>query len=217
MKSLILILILATAHCINSLHATEYNLQELADNESLTLFNRECRTNPDKQPEAVLLNAQPEDGVAWIKRARFSEGTIELEIQGANRPGRSFVGLAFHGENNQTYQAVYLRPFNFKNPERAQHSLQYISSPNYHWRTLRTQSPGKYESAIKPAPQPESWVKLKLLIENGILRVHVNDTTTPQLVVELIDSQMAGQVDLWVGNNSDGAFRNLKIEEKPIH
>lgn len=208
---LILISVLAA---VPHLAASEYNLQELAETDGLALFNRSCQTDADTQPGIVYLNAEANDGLAWINDARFSEGTIEIEIKGANRPGRSFVGLAFNGQDNHHYEAIYLRPFNFKNPDREQHSLQYISSPVHHWKSLRTQHPGKYESAITPAPDPESWVKLTIVIKGNSLEVFINDSDTPELSVDRIGKHSTGKIGLWLGNRSDGEFRNLKLNEE---
>ena len=39
----------------------------------------------------------------------------------------------------------------------------------------------------------------------------MNDQTKPALNVELLDDRQTGKLRLWVGNGSDGWFRNLKI------
>lgn len=192
--------------------ATEYNVQKLADNNGLEMHNRATETAPEQFPSSVYLTMAQNDGVAWIKGATFSEGTIELEIKGENRPGQSFVGFAFHGQDNNTYDAVYLRPFNFQNADRKDHSLQYISLPKYEWRTLRNAHPGKYESSLSPAPKPTDWVHVKLEIKKSHLGVYINKSDTPELTVDLINERLSGKVGLWVGNGSDGQFRNLKID-----
>jgi hypothetical protein len=166
-----------------------------------------------ESPQELFLTAAPSDGLAWIEGAEFSEGTIELEIKGKNEPGQSFVGIAFHGKDNRSFDAVYLRPFNFQNPEpeRRSHSIQYIAMPDYDWNKLRTGHPGKYEFAIVPPPDPGSWVKLKLVIKGKNVAAFVNGSEKPALTVELLNDQNKGKLALWVGNGSDGWFRNLKI------
>jgi len=79
------------------------------------------------------------------------------------------------------------------------------------WAKLRKDHPGKYESSIAPAPAPEDWVKLKLVLEGKQLRVHVNGLKKPTLEVELLNSRLGGKVGLWVGNNSEGGFQNLRV------
>ena len=40
---------------------------------------------------------------------------------------------------------------------------------------------------------------------------HVNGSDVPALTVELLNERLKGKVGLWVGNGSDGWFRNLKV------
>jgi hypothetical protein len=193
--------------------ADDYNLGELAKANKIELFNRDLQQPKADAPEAIFLNATPNDGVAWVKGVEFSEGTIEVEIKGENEQGRSFVGITFHGQDNRAFDAVYLRPFNFQSPEqeRRSHSIQYISMPQYDWKKLRDSHPGKYEFAITPAPDPDSWVKLKLVIKGKTVAAFVNGSDKPALNVELLSDRPRGKVGLWVGNGSEGGFRNLKI------
>jgi hypothetical protein len=193
--------------------AADYNLGELAKAHKIELFNRDLQQSKADSPEAIFLSAAPGDGVAWVKGVEFSEGTIEVEIKGKNEQGRSFVGIAFHGQDNRAFDAVYLRPFNFQSPEqdRRSHSIQYVSMPDYDWSKLRGGHPGKYEFATTPAPDPDSWVKLKLVIKGKNVNAFVNGSDRPALNVELLSDRSRGKVGLWVGNGSDGGFRNLKI------
>src|SRR5438034_11004663 len=193
--------------------AADHNLTELAKANKIEVFNRAIDQTKANSPQAVFLNAAPDDGLAWITGVEFSEGTIELEIKGKNQPGRSFVGIAFHGQDNRVFDAVYLRPFNFQasEPERRSHAIQYVSMPEHDWSELRKNHPGKYEFAITPAPNPDSWVKLKLVVKGKNVTAFVNDSDVPALKVELLKDRHKGKVGLWVGNGSDGWFRNLKI------
>ena len=151
--------------------------------------------------------------MAWVTGLEFSEGTVEVEIKGKNEQGRSFVGIAFHGQDNRAFDAVYLRPFNFKAGEEARrsHSIQYVSMPEYDWNKLRNSHPGKYEFPIAPAPDPDSWVKLKLVIKEKNVAAYVNGSDTAALNVELLNDRAKGKLGLWVGNGSDGWFKNLKV------
>ena len=193
--------------------AADHNLGELAKANKIEMFNRTLdQTKADSQ-QTVFLNTAPDDGLAWIAGVELSEGTIELEIQGKNQPGQSFLGIAFHGQDNRAFDAVYLRPFNFQaaEQERRSHSIQYISMPEHDWSELRNSHPGKYEFAITPAPDPDSWVKLKLVVTGKNVAAFVNGSDVPALTVELLNDRIKGKVGLWVGNGSDGGFRNLKV------
>ena len=193
--------------------AADHNLGELAKANRIEVFNRKLDQTKADSPQAVFLNAAPNDGLAWITGVELSEGTIELEIKGKNEQGRSFVGIAFHGQDNRVFDAVYLRPFNFQaaEPERRSHSIQYVSMPGHDWSELRKSHPGKYEFAITPAPDPDSWVKLKLVVKSKKVAAFVNGADAPALTVELLNDRLKGKVGLWVGNGSDGWFRNLKV------
>ena len=46
------------------------------------------------------------------------------------------------------------------------------------------------------------------------LRVFINRASEPVLVVDRISAVEKGWIGLWVGNNSDGAFANLKVSPK---
>ncbi len=193
--------------------AADYNLGALAKSDKIELFNRKLNPTTSGAPEVLCLNSGDNYGVAWVDGVEFSKGTIELEIKGRNLPGQSFVGIAFHGEDNKTFDAVYLRPFNFQAAEasRRGHSIQYISLPGHDWSDLREQYPGKYESALSPAPRPESWVKVKLVVQGKSVSAFVNGAAKSALKIDLLDYRHNGRLGLWVGNGSDGCFRNLKV------
>ncbi len=165
--------------------AADYNLGELAKANKIEVFKRTLDQTKADSPQAVFLSAAPDDGLAWITGVELSEGTIELEIKGKNEQGRSFVGIAFHGQDNRVFDAVYLRPFNFeaREQERRSHAIQYISMPEYDWSKLRKNHPGKYESAVTPAPDPDSWVKLKLVVKGKNVAAFVNGSDKPALAV----------------------------------
>ena len=63
---------------------------------------------------------------------------VITDIRGKDVMQQSFVGVAFHGVNNETLDAVYFRPFNFRSddPVRKVHAVQYISHPNYPWHRI---------------------------------------------------------------------------------
>jgi len=211
MKTIVLLMLALLVTTLSP--AADFNLGELAGAKKLELFNRTLDPTKAGSPEAIFLNAASEDGLAWVTGIEFSEGTIEVEVKGKNEQGRSFVGVAFHGKDNRRFDAVYLRPFNFRagEEERRSHSIQYISMPEYDWSKLRNTHPGKYEFAITPAPDPDSWVKLKVVIQGKNVTAFTNGSETPMLKVELLSDHHQGKVGLWVGNGSDGWFRNLKI------
>jgi hypothetical protein len=175
--------------------------------------NRQMQPLLDGSRRGLTLDAKPGDGVAWWPDATFSDGTIELDLKGKNVPQQSFVGVAFHGVDEKTFDAIYFRPFNFKaaNPDGRSHAVQYVSHPTYTWDKLRAEHPGQYEGAIPPAPDPDTWFHARIVVAYPQVRVFVNDAPAPVLEVKQISDRKAGWVGVWVGNNSDGAFANLAI------
>src|ERR1700720_2159899 len=69
--------------------------------------------SPGTITRSVHLNEAENLGIAWIAGQEFTYGVIELDVKGKDAFQQSFVGVAFHGLNDTTYEAVYFRPFNF--------------------------------------------------------------------------------------------------------
>jgi hypothetical protein len=153
-------------------------------------------------------------GIAWINRETFIYGTIEFDIKGRDLAQRSFVGFCFHGLNDTTYEAIYFRPFNFQStdPTRKTHAVQYIAAPLYDWPKLREQFPNKYEQPISPAPGPNDWFHVRIVVDASRISVFVNANANPSLVVEPLVPMRGNHIGYWVGNGSDGDWKNLMIK-----
>ena len=182
------------------------DLSTIKKSDSWVLHNRKMTID-----EAVHLNGQQFDGLLYNKDLIFKNGKIDLDIKGKDEPGRSFVGLAFHGLNDSTFDAIYFRPFNFKNPDRNGHSVQYISHPEYPWYRLRQDTPEKYENPVDPVPDPNDWFHATIIVDYPAVTVYVNNAEQPSLVIEQISKREEGWIGFWVGNGSEGWFKNLII------
>jgi hypothetical protein len=189
------------------------DLSTVANTSKWGIHNREVRLVEDQGRKAVALNAKPRDGVVWLKDYSFSQGVIECDIRGKDIVGQSFVGIAFHGVDEETFDAIYFRPFNFHQEQAARrsHSVQYISHPVYTWSKLRKDHPGKYENPLSDPPDADAWFHARIVLEGRIVKVFVNDDKEPCLSVEKIGKQKDGWLGFWVGNGSEGLFANLKI------
>ncbi len=143
----------------------------------------------------------------------FSQGTVEFDVRGRDLLQQSFVGLAFHGQDDKTYEAVYFRPFNFRatDPVRRVHAVQYVALPGHPWQKLRTEHPDHYEAALSPAPDPDDWFHVRVEVAGGQVSIFVNGAASPALSVERLGPWTGGRLGLWVGNNSGGDFANLTI------
>ena len=175
--------------------------------EQWTSFNREATFDQD----VIHLNANEKDGMLWLNDAVFKNGTIELDIRGKDVRGKSFVGIVFHGHDDETFDAIYFRAFNFQSPERKTHAVQYISMPDYDWSVLRKAFPDKYENSVEPVPNPNDWFHAKIVVKYPSVKVYVNGSDSPSLEIEQLSERKQGKFGLWVGNGSEGYFRNLKI------
>ena len=153
------------------------------------------------------------DGLAWLPDVQFSNGAIEFDARGRDVFQRSFLGVAFHGTDAETFDAVYFRPFNFRatDPARRNHAVQYIAHPSYTWQKLRAERPEEFENPIDPPPDPNEWFHVRIVVASPRVAVFVNDATTPCLEVEQLSDRKTGWVGFWAGNGSGGQFANLRI------
>ena len=185
------------------------DLSKISDSNLWTLHNRDLIPGNE-----VHLNANQGDGLLWSNDLVFEDGNIDLDIKGKNERGRSFVGIAFHGLNDSTYDVIYFRPFNFEDPSRNGHSVQYISHPEYTWYKLREEHPEKYENAVLPAPDPNGWFHATIIIKYPVVKVYVDNAKEPSLTINQLSSRKKGWIGFWVGNGSEGYFKNLEISKK---
>lgn len=159
-------------------------------------------------------------GLVWMEGLDFANGVIEAEIAGALAPGagveaRGFVGISFRvQEDLKTYDAFYLRPTNGRadDQERRNHSVQYISLPEWPWSRLRKETPGKYEAYVDLVPG--AWTKIKIEVRGEQARLYVHDNGQPTLIVNDVKSGSNGHggVALWLEPGTVAHFRNLTVE-----
>lgn len=191
-------------------------LSDLKTNGNCTVFNRSMSSLKDGSRSGVSLDEREGNGLVWLHDVSFGSGNIEVDIRGKNKQGQSFVGIAFHGDDDNTYDAIYFRPFNFQSPDpaRKSHSVQYISMPRHDWSDLRQQFPGKYENQLTESVNPDEWFHARIEVEGATVSVFVNGASAPSLVIEKLNSRRTGRVGLWVGNGSAGDFANLEMNVK---
>ena len=159
------------------------------------------------------------ESLAIIKGTDFNNGTIEVEVAGmpnaaAGVNARGFIGLAFHVEKSDpvAYDCFYLRPTNGRADDqlRRNHSVQYMSHPEFPFNILRRETPGVYESYADLAPG--EWMKMKIEVDGEKARLYVNDAEQPCLIVnDLKRAGKGGAIALWMEQSTDGRFRNLVV------
>ena len=161
----------------------------------------------------VHVSAAPGPGVVWIEGSDFGDGAIEVDVRGRDVMQQSFVGVAFHRKDDQTYEAVYVRPFNFQaaDPTAHKHAVQYMQVPEFDWPVLRAKFPEEFERSVHPSIKPTEWVPLRIAVNRDRVQVSVGLVANATMEVRKLGGLDRGMVGLWVGNNSDGDFANLRI------
>lgn len=154
-----------------------------------------------------------------LKDTDFRNGIIEIELAGEAVPGvgpaaRGFVGVAFriNSENPDEYECLYLRPLNGRAEHQIQrnHSVQYISHPDYPWWRLREETPGFYESYVDLIPG--EWTKVRIEVSGQSAKLYVNGAEQPTLVInDLKRGDVRGGIGLWLHSSTIAHYRNLVI------
>jgi beta-lactamase class D len=166
---------------------------------------------------ANLINVE-EDKLAILDNVIFDDGEIEVWVAGDRRQdafeqARGFVGIAFRiSQDRSKFEAIYLRPTNGRAEDqlRRNHSIQYISFPEYPWHQLRAKNPGKYESYADMAPG--EWIKYRLVVKGTKAHLYLNDSEQPSLIVnDLKLGQTPGSVGLWIGPGTRAYFSGLTV------
>lgn len=176
--------------------------------------NRAFRIAKDETKESFIqVRGRPDAGVVWLKDILFETGIIEFDVRGKDLFQESFVGIAFHGTDDSTYQALYFRPFNFraKDPVRRKHAVQYIALPDNDWPYLREEFPNIYEAPMPAEVDPNDWFSVKITVTKDTITTYVNAGKIHVLSIKPLHKVSAGKIGFWTGNESDGDFANLKV------
>lgn len=196
-----------------SQNAVVPDLHQLVKAKGVEVYNRKLTLITEGNRSGIRLSKDLGEGVAWLKGIDFSNGIIEFDVKGEDVKQHSFVGIAFHGRNDSTFDAIYFRPFQFREQDEILKSraVQYISLPVHTWRKLREKSPGKYEHAISPVPDPNGWFHVRIVIKNSTVTTYINGNKEPSLVVEKVTAVKSGSLGFYVADTSGGDFANISI------
>ncbi len=190
-----------------------FNLPDLQEKLQLQTVNRKVKIVKEEHVNFIQLSENKKEGLVWLPIKQFGNGTIEIQMRGKDVLQKSFIGIAFHGINDSTYDAVYCRPFNFfaKDSVRKIHAIQYISQPQYTWKKLREERNGIFEKSIMSPPNPNGWFTLKLVLEGKMVKAYINNAKGPSLKVEKLSAITKGKVGIFIGDDSGGDFKSIKI------
>lgn len=176
-----------------------------------------------RRVEGLPIDQQQLETFAVIDGTDFIDGVIELEVAGEPAPGssggaRGFVGIAFRLQQDfTTYDAFYLRPTNGRADDqlRRNHSVQYISHPQWPWERLRKETPGVYESYVDLVPGV--WTRMRIEVRGTKARLYVHGQVQPTLIIDDVKSGASGRgaIALWIGPGTVAHFRNLRVSRVP--
>lgn len=171
-----------------------------------------------------VVEAQPsvdEDKIAILADSDMTNGTISGYLSGglrqeAGAQARGFVGIAFHiNEEVSSFEAIYLRPTNARAEDqlRRNHSVQYISYPDFPWHRLRKESPARYETYADMVPG--QWIHYRLDVEGETARLYLDRSEQPVLIVnDLKLGGRGGRVGLWVGPGTEAHFSGITVDAR---
>ena len=173
----------------------------------------------EDQRNAAGAVGSTDEQFAVIDGLTFGDGTIEVELAGAPdtsvfKDARGFVGVAFRMQPDlRSYDAFYLRPTNGRADDqvRRNHSVQYISHPEWTWFRLRKETPEKYESYVDLVPN--QWTQVKIDVKGTQGRLYVHGQAQPTLIVNDLKTgpTAKGGVALWLDVGTQAHFRNLTV------
>jgi hypothetical protein len=191
---------------------------------ALEVVNGETEITTYRGRKAVHLLPQPGhetgDGamLAILKGTDFRDGAIDVDVAGAPRPGaepgmKGFIGIAFRVQpQGSALELIYLRPSNGRAPDQLtrNHSVQYVSDPDFGWERLRKETPGMYESYVDL--EPGAWTKIRVEVSGKTARLYVNGARQPCLIVnDLKRGESHGPIALWAHETTAAYFSNLTI------
>lgn len=196
---------------------TRIILADLVKQGEEPVHNRTLSVTQDKGDPYISLSQGKGEVIFWLPLKNFRNGSITVEMRGKNVPQQSFIGLAFGGQNDSTFEAVYCRPFNFLSSDsvRRGHSIQYIAHPRYTWMMLREQYNGQFENEIRNPPDPDDWFQMRIEINDNSVTAFINHSKDPSLQIKRLTLHREGKIGLFVANNSGSDFRFVTIDNKP--
>lgn len=155
-----------------------------------------------------------------LDNVRFKDGAIDVDVAGAPAKGapedaRGFIGVVFHVQTEARFEIIYLRPTNSHADDqlRRNHTTQYSSEPDWPWDRLRKESPGVYESWVDM--EAGKWTHMRIEVHGTDASLYVNRGSNPCLIVHGLKlGDVEGGVGLWMGQDTEGYFKDLQITKQ---
>ena len=170
---------------------------------------------------APELKGKDGDMMALLEGPDFQDGTIQLDVAGAPRPGappdsRGFIGVSVRtGPHGEWAEVFYLRPSNGRANDqlRRNHAVQYVSHPDYPWYRFREESPGVYESYADM--EPGVWTTMRIEVAGATARLYLQGASQPCLIVnDLKHGDRPGRIALWAHVTTEAYFSPITVTRR---
>ena len=210
-------LIMSAIPLLTAQKAEEFPLSSL---EGLEAHHLQAKSIRYRGHSAVHLFASPGtkgEPIVILANSDFENGTVELDLAGAppadaSESARGSVGIAFHVQSPTRFECFYLRMTNARADDqvRRNHTLQYISVPDFPFERTRAEEPALYESYADL--EAGVWTRLRIVVSGVQAKLYINGADQPSLVVnDLKLGRVRGKLALWSGRDADGYFSNLRV------
>ena len=162
----------------------------------------------------------PGGPLVLLDGVRFKDGAIDVDVAGAPAKGapedaRGFIGVVFRAQSDARFEIIYLRPTNSHADDqlRKNHTTQYSAEPEWPWDRLRKESPGVYESWVDM--ETGKWTHMRIVVHGTDASLYVNHAANPCLIVHGLKlGDIEGTVGLWMGQDTEGYFKDLRITKQ---
>jgi hypothetical protein len=170
----------------------------------------------------ITVEGGDRSGMVLLPGTDFQDGVIEADLalrskMPAGAPFPGFFGISFRSRpDGSKYESIYLRPGNSDAPDQAKrnHSVQYVSEPEFGWYRLRREWPSVYESNAGLAM--ETWIKVRIEVAGRVAKLFLDGSAKPILVIDGMKGEdLHGAVGLWAYTNEEAYFSNLRITPAP--
>lgn len=209
-----------TAGCLFAQTPAGVQTFPLTDTKGLNSAQAQTEATKYKGRDCVRVTVEGEDrgGLVLLPGTDFQDGVIEADLAlkittppGVRYPG--FLGIAFRVRPDGSHcELFYVRPGNSDAADQAMrnHTVQYVSEPDFGWYRLRRQWPSVYESHADLAM--ETWTKVRIEVAGRTARLYLNGSPKASLVVDgLKGEDLHGAVGLWGYTDEESYFSNVRI------
>ncbi len=121
-------------------------------------------------------NPLPSSPARILKTGRFEVDIAGTPPAGTSESARGSVGIAFRLQGPARFECFYLRVTNARADDQARrnHTLQYISVPDFPFERTRAETQALYESYADP--EVGVWTRLRIVVKGVQAKLYVKST-----------------------------------------